>query len=48
MENLFIKQLEMDTNFDYKKLYSETKSSAIDGNLKTLLREGLLHKEIEI
>lgn len=48
MEKLFVKQLEMEVDFDYKKLYSETKSSATDTRIKALLREGLLHNEIEV
>lgn len=48
MEELFIKQMDLDLNFDYKKLYSGTKSSGDDTKLKSLLKFGLKHKEIEI
>jgi hypothetical protein len=48
MENIFIKQLELDADFDYKSLYSGDKSSSYDVRLKSLLKGGLVHKEIII
>ncbi len=48
MENLFTKQLEIETDFDYKCLYSGDKSSSHDQRLKSLLKGGLVHKEIII
>lgn len=41
METLFINKLEIESKFDYKKLFSATKSTALDQKLNSLLKAGL-------
>lgn len=48
MEELFRNKLEIESNFDYKKLFSATKSTSLDPKLNSLLKAGLQHNAIEI
>ena len=48
MEELFRTKLEIESNFDYKKLFSATKSTSLDPKLNSLLKAGLQHNAIEV
>lgn len=48
MNNLFIKELQIDSTLDYKVLFSNTKSSALDRNLNALLKYGVAKGEIKV
>ena len=48
MNNLFFKELQIDSTIDYKLLFSNTKSSALDRNLNALLKYGVGKGEIKV